>query len=83
TDAVALHKEVMVGKGKSATVQTLTASAPSNPGIATFNDSVTDRYWSSANPLSSALVAGHGVTITVTSQVTNGALSVTVNNPAA
>jgi immune inhibitor A len=77
TDAVALHKEVMVGK----TVQTQTASAPSNPGIATFNDSVADRYWSSANPLSSALVAGHGVTVTVTSQVTNGALTVTVNNP--
>ncbi|HEX8079924.1 MAG TPA: immune inhibitor A domain-containing protein [Jatrophihabitans sp.] len=77
TDAVALHKEVMVGK----TVQTQTAPAPSNPGIATFNDSVADRYWSSANPLSSALVAGHGVTVTVTSQVTNGALTVTVNNP--
>jgi immune inhibitor A len=82
TDAVALHKEVKVGNGPSATVQTLTASAPSNPGIATFDDSVADAYWSSANPLSSALVAGHGVKITVTSQVTNGALTVTVNNPA-
>ena len=81
TDAVALHKEVQVGSGKSATVQTLTASAPSNAGIPTFNDSVTDRYWSAANPLSSALVAGHGVNITVTSQTTNGPLSVTVSNP--
>ncbi len=77
TDAVALHKEVQVGK----TVQTQTASAPSNPGIPTFDDSVADRYWSSANPLSSALVAGHGVKITVTSPVTNGALTVTVSNP--
>lgn len=77
TDAVALHKEVQMGK----TVQTQTASAPSNPGIPTFDDSVADRYWSAANPLSSALVAGHGVKITVTSQVTNGALTVTVSNP--
>jgi immune inhibitor A len=81
TDAVALHKEVVVGTGKNATVQTLTASAPSNAGIPTFSDSVVDRYFSSANPLSSAYVAGHGVTMTVTSQVTNGALTVTVNNP--
>jgi len=82
TDPVALHKEVLVGTGKNATVQTLTASAPSNAGIPTFNDSVVDRYWSSANPLSSALVAGHGVTMTVTSQATNGPLTVTVNDPA-
>ncbi len=41
-----------------------------------------DRYWSSANPLSSALVAGHGVTMTVTGQATNGPLTVTVNDPA-
>jgi immune inhibitor A len=82
TDPVALHKEVLVGTGKNATVQTLTASAPSSPGIATFNDSVTDRYWSAANPLSSAYVAGHGVTMTVTSQVTGGVLTVTVNDPA-
>jgi immune inhibitor A len=81
TDAVALHKEVTVGTGKNATVQTVTASAPSNAGIPTFSDSVVDRYFSSANPLSSAYVAGHGVTMTVTSQVTNGTLGVTVTNP--
>jgi hypothetical protein len=40
------------GHSKSATVETLTASAPSNPGIPTFDDSVADRYWSPANPLS-------------------------------
>jgi immune inhibitor A len=82
TDPVALHKEVVVGTGSKATVQTLTASAPSNQGIPTFDDSIADAYWSAANPLSSALVAGHGVRITVTSQVTNGVLTVTVNNPA-
>jgi immune inhibitor A len=77
TDPVALHKEIVVKKQ----VQLLTASAPSNAGIPTFTDAVTDAYWSAANPLSSALVAGHGVTITVTSQVTNGAMTVTVANP--
>ena len=72
----------MAGTGSKATVQTLTASAPSSPGIPTFDDSVSDAYWSAANPLSSALVAGHGVRITVTSQVTNGILTLTVTNPA-
>jgi len=77
TDTVALHKEVLVKK----VVQTLTAPAPSNPGIATFSDSDADAYWSAANPQSSVLVAGHGVSITVTSQVTNGQLTVTASNP--
>lgn len=82
TDAVALHKEVLVGHGPSATVETLTASAPSNPGIPTFTDTDVDAYWSADNPLSSALVAGHGVVVTVTDQVTNGTLTVSVTNPA-
>jgi immune inhibitor A len=82
TDAVALHKEVVVGKGKSQTIEWVAAEAPSNPGIPTFDDSDEDAYWSAANPLSSVLVAGHGVTVTVTSQVTGGPLTVTVTNPA-
>ena len=57
------------------------ATAPSNPGIPTFDGSDADAYWSDANPLSSVLVAGYGVTVTVTSQVTGGALTVTVANP--
>jgi immune inhibitor A len=81
TDAVALHKEVVVGKGKSQTIEWVAAEAPSNAGIPTFTDADEDAYWSSANPLSSALVAGHGVIITVTNQVTNGTLTVTVTNP--
>jgi immune inhibitor A len=81
TDAVVLHKEVVVGKGKAATIQTLEASAPSNPGIPTFNDTDVDAYWSADNPLSSTLVAGHGVTVTVTSQTAGGSMTITVANP--
>jgi immune inhibitor A len=81
TDAVALHKEVVVGNGKNQTIEWVAASAPSVAGIPTFTDSDVDAYWSSANALSSALVAGHGVTITVTSQTTGGTLTVTVTNP--
>jgi immune inhibitor A len=77
TQTLTLHKEVLV-KNK---VQLLAATAPSNPGIATFDDTDVDAYWSSLNPLSSALVAGHGVTMTVTDQVTGGTMTVTVNNP--
>ena len=81
TDAVSLHKEVIVGKGKNQAIELVSADAPSNPGIPTFDDSVEDAYWSSANPLNSVLVAGHGVTITVTDQNTGGTMSVTVTNP--
>jgi immune inhibitor A len=82
TDAVSLHKEVLVGNGKSQTVDTLAATAPSNAGIPTFTDADPDAYWSSLNPLSSILVAGWGVTATVTIQNPGGTLTVVVNNPA-
>ena len=82
TDAVALHKEIPVGKGKNQTVQSVAATAPSNPGIPTFDDTDVDAYFSSTNPLGGVKVAGQGVTATVTSQTTNGPLTVTVNNPA-
>ncbi|WP_243074297.1 immune inhibitor A domain-containing protein [Microbacterium sp. SS28] len=81
TDAIALHKEVVVGKGSKATVQTLEAAAPSNAGIATFDDSVIDRYFSTTNPLGGVYVAGAGVTATVTEQNTGGTLRVDVVNP--
>ena len=38
TEAVSLHKQVVVGKGKSQTVEYVAATAPSNPGIPTFTD---------------------------------------------
>jgi immune inhibitor A len=81
TDAVTLHKEVLVGHGPKQTVETLDASAPSNPGIATFNDTDPEAYWTAANALNSTLVAGHGVVVTVTEQNAGGTLAVTVTNP--
>jgi immune inhibitor A len=76
-----LHKEVLSGNGPSQTVQTLSACAPANAGVATFNDSNPNAYYSSANPQNSVLVAGHGVTATVTGQSGN-ILTVNVVNPA-
>jgi immune inhibitor A len=81
TDAVALHKEVLVGKGKNQTVQSVAAEAPSNAGIPTFADAVVDAYFHASNPLGGVKVAGHGVTATVTAQVTGGAMTVDVINP--
>ncbi|MFC7762550.1 hypothetical protein ACFQY4_34295 [Catellatospora bangladeshensis] len=77
-----LHKEALVGSGKSQTVQTLAACAPGDGGIATFADANPDAYYSTANPQGSVKVAGHGVTATVTAQSGN-VLTVSVVNPAA
>jgi immune inhibitor A len=64
TDPVCLHKEVADGD----TVRTYAACAPKSKGIPTFDDSNKYRYYSSANPLGSTLVAGAGVRATVTGQ---------------
>jgi immune inhibitor A len=77
TDAVTLHKEVVVRKQ----LQTLSATAPANAGIPTFNDTDPNRYYSSANALNSVIVAGHGVIVTVTAQNAGGTMSVSVSNP--
>ncbi|MBV1851942.1 immune inhibitor A [Catellatospora sp. NEAU-YM18] len=53
TDAVTFHRN-----GVAVTV-------PSQPGIPTFDDTNPLAYWSAANPLSSAIVAGHGTKISV------------------
>jgi len=82
TDSVTFKKEVLTGHGPSQTVETLEASVPGSAGIATFDDTIADAYWSADYPFSSILVAGHGVTATVTSQVTGGAMTISVNNPA-
>jgi immune inhibitor A len=81
TDAVCLHKQVLGGTKQSPTVQTLAACAPSNAGIPTFDDSVPDRYWSSADPMNSVKVAGHGVNVTVTGDKGTD-LAISVVNPA-
>jgi immune inhibitor A len=81
TDAVTLHKEVIVGKGPNQHIELVPATAPANAGIPTFTDEDPEAYWSAANPLSSTLVAGHGVVVTVLSQVAGGILSIDVTNP--
>jgi immune inhibitor A len=77
-----LDKEVLAGKGKSQTVELVEACAEANPGIPTFKDSDPAAYYSTANPQNSVLVAGHGVTATVTAQSGN-VLTVSVTNAAA
>ena len=53
TDAVTFHRN-----GAPTTV-------PSSPGIATFDDSDVNRYWSAENPWASTKVAGSGTSMTV------------------
>ena len=83
-DQVALHKEILVGKGKNQTVQSVAAvvgDGAQRQQTATFSDLDPNAFFSSANPLGGVKVAGHGVTATVTSQVTGGAMTVDVTNP--
>jgi immune inhibitor A len=75
--------EILVGKGKNQTVQSVAATAPSAPGIPAFSDANPDAYFSSANPLGGVYVAGHGVTVTVTGQNAGGTMTVQVVNPPA
>jgi immune inhibitor A len=81
TDSVCLHKQVLGGTKQNPTVQNVAACAPSNPGIPTFDDSVPTRYWSSADPMNSVKVAGHGVRVTVTGD-RGSDLTISVVNPA-
>ncbi|MFD7444824.1 immune inhibitor A domain-containing protein [Streptomyces sp. NPDC059909] len=80
TDATCLHKEVLSGNGAHQTVVTREACAPSNPGIAVFDDSNPDAYYSTANPQASVKVAGHGVKVTVTGDAADD-LTINVVNP--
>ncbi|GAA2897437.1 immune inhibitor A domain-containing protein [Microbacterium esteraromaticum] len=79
-DQVSLHKEVMVGKGKKATVETLAASSAPGMQKSTFSDADTHAYYDESNPLAGVIVAGHGVSIEVLSQVTGGTMTVAVTN---
>ncbi|HET9945824.1 MAG TPA: immune inhibitor A domain-containing protein [Actinomycetes bacterium] len=81
TDATCLHKQVLVGKGGSQTVQSVAACAPSVAGIPTFNDTDPLAYWSSTNPQNSVKVAGEGVKVTVTGDKGTD-LTINVVNPA-
>lgn len=81
-DQVSLHKQVLVGKGKNQTMQTMTASSTPGTQTATFTDAVAEAFYDDSNPLGGVLVAGHGVTITVTGQTTGSTMTVSVANPA-
>jgi immune inhibitor A len=83
TDRVCLQKEVATNK-KGTTYKAVEACAASTPGVPTFNDTQKDRYYDSANPQNSTLVAGQGVTATVTAEnASTGYITVDVANPAA
>ena len=79
--SLTLHKEVLVGHGPNQHVELVDATAPGDDGIATFDDSDEDAYWSSANGQNSTLVAGHGVNVTVTEQNSGGTMTISVTNP--
>ena len=83
-DDVALHKEILVGKGKKQTVESVAAvgSTEDEKQQATFSDADPNAYFHSSNPLGGVYVAGHEVSVTVTSQVTGGTMTVSVTNPA-
>ncbi|WP_353826619.1 immune inhibitor A domain-containing protein [Agromyces sp. SYSU T0242] len=82
-DAVTLHKEVLVGKGKSQKVDYIgaTGSDGTTQQTATFSDADPNAFFHSSNPLGGVIVAGHGVEVTVTSQTTGGTMTVHVVNP--
>ncbi|HWJ10355.1 MAG TPA: immune inhibitor A domain-containing protein [Nocardioides sp.] len=77
TDAVCLHKQVATSSG----YDTLAACAPSVAGIATFDDTDPEAYWTAANEQNSVKVAGVGVRATVTGENADGSITVQVSNP--
>lgn len=79
-DEMCLHKEVSVGSGPSATVESVAACAPASDAMPTFDDTDPMAYYSSANPQGSVKVAGHGVKVTVTGD-TGDDLTISVVNP--
>jgi immune inhibitor A len=60
TDAVTFHRNGVA------------TDVPSSPAIPTFDDSDSNRYWSSLNPWASTKVAGSGTTMTVAKTVDGG-----------
>lgn len=77
TDEVCLHKQVATSSG----YDTLAACAPSVAGIATFDDSDPEAYWTAANEQNSVKVAGAGVSATVTAENADRSITVQVTNP--
>jgi len=77
-----LHTQVVVGKGKTQSIQTLCAwpTAAQRAAVPVFNDTNVDGYWDATNPQNSTKVAGFGTKITVNAQNPDGSLVVSVDN---
>jgi immune inhibitor A len=83
TDKVCLHKQVANGKKAAEPYTTLAACQDSVPGVATFDDTNPNAYWTADNPWNSTKVAGVGVKATVlTEDADTGNITVQVTNPA-
>nr|WP_306418624.1 immune inhibitor A domain-containing protein [Arthrobacter pityocampae] len=70
TDALSLHRETAAG------VTTLTA--PSQPGVAVFDDTNPNAYYDATNPQGSVVVAGTGTKIEVVQSNSTGMLTLQV-----
>ncbi len=80
-----LHKQVLVGKGQSQTIDYLCAwpAQATRAPIAMFDDTLVNTYWDSTNPQNSTMTPGSDVTILVTAQNTGGTMTIHVVNPTA
>ncbi|HET8601243.1 MAG TPA: M6 family metalloprotease domain-containing protein, partial [Segeticoccus sp.] len=81
TDAFTWHREYCAAEDADGTcteVEVETATAPSQPGVAVFDDSDPMRYYDPANPQGSVKVAGTGTTIEVINSNKNGMMTVHV-----
>ena len=76
-----LHKQIVIGKNKTATLGYLCAwpTAEEREAIPVFADSGEDAYWDATNPQNSVKTAGTGLTIEVTSQTTLGPIVIDVD----
>ncbi|HET7182245.1 MAG TPA: immune inhibitor A domain-containing protein [Candidatus Limnocylindrales bacterium] len=77
-----LHKQYLAGHGPSQSVAYYCAwpSAEERAAIATFSDSSETAYWDSTNAQNSVKTAGSGLSLEVTSQVTNGDIDLTITD---
>lgn len=80
TDVVCINKEVQSGTKHASTTETLAACATSEDPIRIFDDTDPLAYYSADNPSGSVKVAGHGVQISVMSDVGDD-LAIQVVNP--
>ncbi|MHA7218947.1 immune inhibitor A domain-containing protein [Arthrobacter sp. MDT1-48-3] len=70
TDALNLHRETAAGM--------TTLTAPSQPGVAVFDDTNPNAYYDAANPQGSVVVAGTGTKIEVVQSNSTGMLTLQV-----